>query len=184
MRYPDRKYISLLAALLLAACLPTAGKPPSGNVYRVPANIADPAPETAARDILRLINAERVKRRLKPLKINPMLTAAAQSHADYMAVNDCYAHVCKGEPPLPERVKRTGYIYHKITENIHAAQLDPQRLVTGWMKSPTHRKNILDPVVTEIGIGHRYLARDDAPLRHHHYWVTNFGAPPTFGLGA
>lgn len=182
MRYPDRKYLSLLMALLLSACLSPAGTSPSNDVNIVPANVADPAPRNAVGDVLRLINAERTKRGLKPVTVSRMLTAAAQSHADYMAVNDCYAHVCPGEPLLPARVKRTGYIYHKITENIHAAQLDPQRLVTGWMRSPTHRKNILDPVVTEIGIGHRYLARDDAPLRHHHYWVTNFGAP--FKLGA
>lgn len=181
MRNPDRKYISLLMALLLAACLPSAGTPPSDDVYIVPANIAEPAPGNAVRDVLRLINGERTKRGLKPLTVNPMLTAAARSHADYMAVNDCYAHICPGEPLLPARVKQTGYIYRKITENIHAAQLDPQRLVTGWMRSPTHRKNILDPNVTEIGIGHRYLARDDGPLRHHHYWVTNFGAPFKFG---
>lgn len=182
MRYPGRIYIPLLTTLLLAACLGSTGQRPVANINRVPANVAEPAARTAITDVLRLINEERRRRRLKPVTVNPMLTAAAQSHADYMAVNDCYAHVCPGEPLLPARVKRTGYVYRKITENIHAAQLDPQRLVTGWMQSPKHRKNILDPNVTEIGIGHRYLARDDAPLRHHHYWVTNFGAP--FKLGA
>lgn len=168
-------------AMLLAACVPPASQPPSDDVYIVPANIAEPAPKEAVREVLRLINQERTTRGLKPLAVSPMLTAAAQSHANYMALNDCYAHVCRGEPLLPERVKQTGYIYRKISENIHAAQLDPHRLVAGWMRSPTHRKNILDPVVTEIGIGHRYLARDDGPLRHHHYWVTNFGAPFKFG---
>lgn len=158
---------------LLAAC---GGPPSSSEIYMIPANIASPAPAGAVEEVARLINRERAAHGLKPLAVEPHLTAAASGHARYMAINDCYAHECAGEPHLPDRVKQTGYAYRRISENIHAAQLDPARVVEGWMQSPGHRKNILDPNVTEFGIGHYYLAQDGGTEQSHHYWVANFGA--------
>lgn len=165
-----RRVVSVVATLLLAAC--TAA---SSDIYQVPPNIASPAPRNATNDVVRLINAERSARGLKPLAINADLQRAAQGHARQMAMGDCYAHECPGEPALTQRVRQAGYPYRKITENIHAAQLDPQRVVTGWMNSPHHRRNILDPDVTEIGVGHFYLAQDTGRAAHHHYWVADFG---------
>jgi len=171
--------LALGAAVLLAGC---GGSPYSSEIYIVPDNIASPAPANALAEIARLINRERVAHGLKPLAVEARLATAAGGHARYMAVNDCYAHECAGEPHLPDRVKQAGYLYRKITENIHAAQLDPARVVEGWMQSPGHRKNILDPDVTELGIGHYYLAQDGGKEQSHHYWVANFGA--RLGLGA
>jgi len=165
--------VALGAAVLLAGC---GGSPYSSEIYMVPDNIASPAPANALEEVARLINQERVAHGLKPLVIEAHLAAAASGHAQYMAVNDCYAHECPGEPDMSGRVEQTGYAYRRISENIHAAQLDPARVVEGWMQSPGHRKNILDPDVTEFGVGHYYLAKDGGKVQSHHYWVANFGA--------
>lgn len=157
--------------LLAAGC----GAISSQEIYRVPTDVAAPAPQDATVSVIRLINTERAARGLEPLTPDPRLESAAQSHARHMAERDCYAHVCPGEPALDQRVRQAGYPYRKITENIHAAQTDPQRVVAGWMNSPGHRRNILDPDVTEIGVGHVYLAQDGGHTRHHHYWVADFG---------
>lgn len=164
------RFVTFAVAMLLAACTMA-----SSEIYQVPKDIASPAPRNATADIVRLINAERSARGLRPLATNANLQRAAQGHARQMAMGDCYAHECPGEPGLSSRVRQAGYPYRKITENIHAAQLDPQRVVTGWMNSPHHRRNILDPDVTEIGVGHFYLARDEGRAAHHHYWVADFG---------
>lgn len=43
-------------------------------------------------------------------------------------------------------------------------------VMTGWMNSPGHRANILNPAFTQIAIG---LATDGAGRR---YWTMNLGA--------
>lgn len=173
---PPLRSLLQIAALVAAAFLAAAcSNGASSEIYQVPANIASPAPRNATADVLRLINTERATRGLKPLTANPSLERAAQDHARHMAEADCYAHECPGEKGLSDRIRQTGYRYRRISENIHAAQLDPRRVVAGWMNSPGHRENILDPDVTEIGIGHFYLAQDGGRETHHHYWVANFG---------
>ncbi len=172
-RFLQRLVRPLAVILFVASCTPMASR----EIYQVPNDIAGPAPANAVAEVARLVNAERVKYGLRPLAPNGQLMRAAQSHARYMAVKDCYEHRCPGEPALGDRARKSGYSYRKITENIHAAQLEPQRVVAGWMASPPHRRNILDPTVTEIGVGHAYLPQDGGRLNHHHYWVANFATP-------
>lgn len=48
----------------------------------------------------------------------------------------------------------SGVEYSEALENIAAGQQSPQQVVKGWLNSEGHRKNILDPNVTHIGIGY------------------------------
>lgn len=107
------------------------------------------------------------------------LTAAAREFAQYMARTDHYAHDADGRQP-EQRAEAQGYAYCRLAENI-AYQFSSvgfgddelaQRLVQGWMNSPGHRRNLLDPEVTDIGVG---LARSARSGRH--YAVQLFGRP-------
>lgn len=175
---PIARAIRRIAPAIAIAALCAGCAASSSEIYQVPADIASPAPRNAAAEIVRLINRERAARGLAPLTVDANLARAAQAHARRMAVADCYAHLCPGELELGDRARQAGYHYRKITENIHAAQRDPHRVVAGWMNSRRHRGNILDPDVGEIGVGHFYLAQDGGGANHHHYWVANFGDRP------
>jgi uncharacterized protein YkwD len=52
----------------------------------------------------------------------------------------------------------------------------PDEVVAGWMNSPGHRANILDPDVTDVGAGYLFSAQDDGNESWKHYWVMNFGS--------
>ena len=65
-----------------------------------------------------------------------------------------------------------GYRYSYLAENVAAGQRSPQSVVDSWMKSSGHRKNILNPKVTEIGVGYSSVSRD----RYGTYWTQVFGS--------
>ena len=151
-----------------------------GSKYRHYWTISFAAPANGdvtalAAEVVRLTNAERRKRGLPALAPNRNLAKSAQSHADFMARNDCFAHRCPKEPPLAQRATRAGYPYRGVAENIAAGAPTPAQVVEIWMDSPGHRANILHPEMREIGIGYALLNDDPGKETYRHYWVQNFG---------
>ena len=47
-----------------------------------------------------------------------------------------------------------GLAYRTAGENIAMGYPTPQSVVDGWMNSEGHRKNILNPAFTVIGVGY------------------------------
>ena len=129
-----------------------------------------------AAEVVRLVNIERAKRGAAPLALSRKLNNSAQFHANFMAKNDCFKHLCPTEPDLGRRVLNAGYKWRAVGENIAAGQPDAAEVVAGWMTSPGHRKNILNPRYKEIGVGYVLLDRDGGRAAFRHYWVQNFGA--------
>lgn len=133
----------------------------------------------AAKAIFEQTNAFRKKEGRGPVAHNPKLTAAARYFADYMAETDEYGHTADGHGP-GERAKKHGYDYCIIAENIayqfrsEGFDTGPlaERFVTGWQKSPPHRKNMLDPDVTQLGVA---VARSEKT--GYYYAVQDFGRP-------
>lgn len=120
--------------------------------------------------VLALVNSERTRAGLAALKSNDSLTAAAQGHAQDMAVNGYFSHTSLDGRTLGDRIRQAGYSYRAAGENIAWGQRTPSEVVSGWMASPGHRRNILNPNFRELGIG---LARDTDGVP---YWVQNFGS--------
>jgi uncharacterized protein YkwD len=74
-----------------------------------------------------------------------------------------------------ERSRAAGYNWAAIGENIAFGQTSVDEVVETWLESPGHRKNILSPNFTELGIG---LALGRGPDgKYQVLWVQNFGAP-------
>lgn len=106
-------------------------------------------------------NAFRKSQGLEPVQADRALETAAQRFARYMAKTGKYGHGADGRRP-PERAKAAGYEYCIVSENIayqyrssgfpSAAALG-EALVEGWKHSPEHRKNMLEPAVTQTGVG-------------------------------
>ncbi len=124
-------------------------------------------------------NEFRRQEALQATKHAPQLASAARYFADFMARTGKYGHSADGTEPAA-RAKRFGYDYCIVSENIAqlyrsdgiaTAEL-ANRLVKGWQDSPEHRKNMLDPNVTETAVA---IAR--SPKTDYYYAVQLFGRP-------
>jgi uncharacterized protein YkwD len=96
-------------------------------------------------------NRARDKEDLPPLKWNALLASAARQHAELMAQHSAISHQFPGEPALVQRIAAVGARFSSVAENVAAGQ-DAGDIHYGWMHSPGHRANILDPKLTALGV--------------------------------
>src|SRR5262249_33875144 len=108
--------------------------------------------KTLEAEIVRLTNVERSKHGLRTVQSNVKLRTAAVEHTANMARQNQLSHTLDGKDP-GRRLRDAGYDWRTYGENIAYGYTDAQAVVQGWMKSPKHRDNILNPHVTEIGVG-------------------------------
>jgi uncharacterized protein YkwD len=107
-----------------------------------------------------LINRVRAHYGLRPLAFNSHLRDSATGHSDSMVAHDYFAHEGPGGS-IDRRVSRAGYLSRAraftIGENIgggHGRRYgSPMSVFEGWMHSPPHRANILDPSYRDFGVG-------------------------------
>jgi uncharacterized protein YkwD len=124
--------------------------------------------------VLDKVNAERAKAHVRPLLLEPRLDAAAQHHAQDMLARGYFAHASPEGKTVRQRAEAAGYRWHAIGENIASGQLSVDEVVQAWMKSPEHRRNILDRDFIHMGLG---LALGDTPKGFRVEWVQTFGHP-------
>jgi uncharacterized protein YkwD len=136
----------------------------------------------AAKLTLCLLNKERAKRGLHTLDANRKATKAARSHNRLMVRKNCFDHECPGEPDLVGRLTHSGYLpcscSWTVGENIawgSGSYGSPRRIVAGWMGSPPHRDNILNPRFEHIGVA---VERGDPGTGYPRTatYTTDFGA--------
>ena len=101
--------------------------------------------------LLEAANRERAAEGLQPLHWDSALAEAARQHAQVMLSQNLLLHQCLNEAPLDERAAQAGAKFAMIAENI-AVGPNAAEIHDGWMHSTGHRKNILNPSVTAIGI--------------------------------
>lgn len=102
--------------------------------------------------MLELVNNERVKNGLKPLKNDPQLTGVARAHSKDMFARGYFAHESpEGKSPF-DRMRDARVEFSKAGENLALAQT-LEIAHTNLMNSPGHRANILHPAFGRLGIG-------------------------------
>lgn len=131
--------------------------------------------------IVQLTNAFRREQGLSAVHPNAVLRKAAEDFARYLARTDTFSHTADGRQP-GDRARTAGYDYCTVSENL-ASNLDSRGFETrqlatdaveGWKKSPGHRKNMVQPHVTEIAV-----AVAKAPGAEKYLSVQLFGRPVT-----
>lgn len=125
--------------------------------------------------VVELTNQERTQLGLSALNANSELRAAAQTHTENMALQDFFDHTGLDGSSLGDRVNAAGYDFSRAAENIAAGNPTPEGVVEGWMNSPGHRANILNPDLQEIGVGYFFLENDTGSVNFNHYWTQVFG---------
>jgi hypothetical protein len=96
-------------------------------------------------------NRERAAKSLPALQWDEALGKAARKHANRMAFYNIVEHQLPSEADLQARLTEAGARFGSIAENIAVAS-NAETVHAGWMDSPGHRKNILNPVLTAVGI--------------------------------
>jgi hypothetical protein len=96
-------------------------------------------------------NRERAAQSLPALQWDEALAKAARKHANRMAFYNVLEHQLPSEPDLAARLIEAGARFGSVAENI-AVGSNPDIIHAGWMDSPGHRKNILNPNLTAVGI--------------------------------
>lgn len=108
------------------------------------------------RRVFDLVNQERVQHGLRPVVWVDKIAAVARYYSNDMATNDFFSHTDRQGRRAGKRADELGVNdWKQISENIAwLTGSDPAgRVVTCWMNSPGHRRNILDPGSKESGIG-------------------------------
>jgi len=142
-------------------------------------------PAVASKQVLMLVNKARALARrcgnesftaTTALKLNELLTDAAQHHASDMAKYHYLDHEGHDGSTHAQRVSRTGYQWKIVGENIAGGVGTAQDVVDGWLDSPHHCANIMDPKYTEMGVA---FAINDGDDKYGIYWAQEFAAPKT-----
>jgi len=103
-------------------------------------------------EMLQMVNEERVKHGLRPVKADPEMAVVARLHSKDMFARGYFSHhTPEGKDPF-DRMKAKNVKFLTAGENLALAQT--LRLAhTGLMNSPGHRANILNPSYGRLGIG-------------------------------
>ncbi len=134
---------------------------------------------TFEEQVVELTNEERAKFGLSPLRLNRQLETSAENHSQNMAFQDFFSHTGQDGSSISDRARAAGYSFNLIGENIGVGYTTPEAVVEGWLNSPGHRENILNPNYAEIGVGYFFLENDTGNENWNHYWTQVFGRSST-----
>lgn len=141
---------------------PAAKANPAPRVAPQPAEITSDCGISRLRDsILEQVNAARAAARscgartmqaAPAVAWNRKLADAAELHSVDMAVHDYFDHASRDGKRVGDRVIAQGYHWKAIGENLAGGDGTVPRVLSGWLKSPDHCQNLMNPAYAEIGV--------------------------------
>jgi uncharacterized protein YkwD len=133
-----------------------------------------------------LLNEQRARYGLAPLRSEARLQLAAQRYVGDMVERRFFDHVDPGGLAPEDRILMAGYPSNNAWTGENLAygtgpEGAPSEIVDHWMHSPGHKTNILRPTFTEIGVGVAFDVPTEAPAGTDSgaTYATSFGGPPT-----
>ena len=153
--------LGLCVVALSAGCIRSgASVTPRGK-----AAIAQPVGGLSA-SIAPEVNAFRLANGQKPLAADARLARAAELHAEDMSVNGFFSHTGSDDSSVGDRVKRQGYGFCFVAENIAQGQKGALDALQSWQNSEGHRRNMLSENATQFAMAQK-----------GGYWVMVLGKP-------
>ncbi|HEX2122716.1 MAG TPA: CAP domain-containing protein [Thermoanaerobaculia bacterium] len=107
------------------------------------------------------MNRQRAAHGLVPLRLESRLTQAAGDGANDMFAKRYFDHVSPDGIQPFTWVRKRGYRYRIVGENLALGYRSGAAVVDGWMRSPGHRENILQRSYDEVGLA----VADGSPTR-------------------
>lgn len=108
-----------------------------------------------------------------PLTWNATLATTAEVHTRAMANNNFFDHKDRDGRTPGDRAELAGYVGQQVGENIAAGHDTVRKVVDGWLASPGHCANLMNPAYRELGAAYAVDPKSDAGI----YWTAMFGAP-------
>lgn len=109
----------------------------------------------------------------QPLRLNDTLTRAALAHSRDMADHSNMAHEGSDGSTPAQRVTRVKYKWRVVGENVAAGPTTADEVMTGWLASPHHCENLMDPRFSELGVGFVFDPDSESGV----YWTQVFAVP-------
>jgi uncharacterized protein YkwD len=171
--------------LVLASPHDTPSAPPlSAGSAQQSRSVATPAavPTVSAQRALQLVNDVRARGTrcgsrafapAPPVTLSGTLAGVAYGHATDMAQHNYFEHEDLAGHSPADRVRAVGYREKLVGENIAYGPETTEEVVQGWLDSPGHCENIMDPRFAQMGIA----AAAGQATRHGLYWVQVLAAP-------
>ena len=142
----------------------------------------------AEEDLYSMINKQRQKGArcgnvyyppVAKLSVNQKLWEASGAHVSDMIRLDFFSHTSPSGKGPYDRIKKTGYFSscrgYAYAENIAAGQKSEREVFKGWMNSPGHCKNIMNPHVTEFAYFHT-IGMPISSAKYSSYSVIKFAS--------
>jgi uncharacterized protein YkwD len=127
--------------------------PKSNETVKLRFNVASPkVREDLEARMLELVNEERAKEGLRPLKADPELAVVARAHSKDMFARGYFSHVTPEGKTPSDRIRAARVRFLTAGENLALGQT-LNICHQGLMNSPGHRANILEPSYGRLGIG-------------------------------
>ena len=120
--------------------VPLAGEPGSEDIHDYVFEVVD------------LVNEERAAEGLAPLDLHREATDCAQLRAE--EAKKSFSHTRPNGTTCFTALKEADIAYAYAGENLAGKIKTPEKVVKAWMDSPGHRKNIMNPNYTQIGVGY------------------------------
>ncbi|HBG3869069.1 CAP domain-containing protein [Clostridioides difficile] len=105
------------------------------------------------KEVVDLVNIERSKAGLNPLTLDSSISNVATKKSQDMIDNNYFSHNSPTYGSPFDMLKKFGISYKTAGENIAMGQKTPKEVVNAWMNSEGHRKNIMNPNFSKIGVG-------------------------------
>jgi uncharacterized protein YkwD len=165
-----------LHAAIAAVVLSSLGTAAAGSGLA-----ASASPAVIQARVLELVNAARSRGQrcgqqyFSPaalLQESERLNEAARGHARDMARRNYFDHRAPDGSEPRDRVRRTGYRWKLIGENIAFGPESAEEVVAGWLASPGHCANLMDPRFRDAGV-----AVAKGRKRGYFYWAQELGQP-------
>ena len=150
-----RRPVKYLPLLLAAAALASPTAAPAARAQVAAGKCVNrntPATRISAKAMRRavvcLVNKQRAHHGLPPVRESGRLDRSAQGWSNRMVRAASFTH---GD--FTSRLSAVGYSWSAAGENIASGFSTPWAVVRGWMGSPDHCRNILDPQYADLGVG-------------------------------
>ena len=158
MRF-SRSVAALCTALVVVlAAAPSASA--AGACQAANASVSQVSKRALVRATLCVLNAQRARTNLRPLRLDRRLSRAARRHSRAMAERRFFSHTSLSGASFVDRIRRTGYLSGArswaVAENLaygSGERASPRAIGSAWMNSAGHRANILSSSYRAIGIG-------------------------------
>lgn len=124
--------------------------------------------QTLQADIVKWTNHQRAKAGCHRVAVDTRLVRAARNHSAWMARTGTFSHVGAGGSTFVSRIRAADF-GRPLSENIAYGYRTGADVINAWMRSPGHKRNLLNCRAKSVGVGAVY-SRSGRP-----YYTQVFG---------